>query len=129
MGVGIREDVDAVVSVDRANLAARVARQARVPSRMEVAGAYGLTHREAGLHRYFSARRFTLRDRSRNGTRNKRGRGLGRAWRRLAALNFLASDQLAFDHQLDERVQPLLVVAHTKIFGCRNKLNRVTGGI
>jgi hypothetical protein len=57
---------------------------------VDVAGTYALAHLEASRDPCFSALRFALRDHTRNGTRNKRGSGLGRAWRRLAALYFRA---------------------------------------
>src|ERR1700741_5580291 len=95
-GGGVREDVDSMVPMDSAKLASGVAREARVPSRMDVAGTYALSDGEARRHRHFPPRRFTLRDHSRNGTRNKRGCGLGRAWHRLAPLSFPTRDQAAF---------------------------------
>jgi len=104
MGVGVRENVDAMVQIDCAKLAARVAWQPRVAGRMNVAGAYALACLEASQYLYVSVRRVAFRELTRNGTRNKRGSGPRRARRRLTALNFRASDQPAFNHFLDERV-------------------------
>ena len=47
VGVGVGEDVDAVAAVDHAALAARVARQPRVPARVHLAREHGLARREA----------------------------------------------------------------------------------
>ena len=55
-GVGVREDLDTVVPIDGSALSARIARQARVPQRMDIAGAHALAHLEPGCHVYVSAR-------------------------------------------------------------------------
>src|SRR5260370_173786 len=98
ISVGVREDVNAMVQVDCAKLAARVARQSRVTSRMDVASTYALAHLEGSHPQYFSALGSAFREHARNGTRNERRRGLWRAWRRSAVLNFRASDQPALNH-------------------------------
>ena len=129
MGVGVREDVDAMVPMDRAKLAARVARQARVPSRMDVAGPYALTHPEAGLDRYFSVRRSALRDHSRNGTRNKHRRRLWRIQNRLSTLDLGACDQAALNQEFNQPCNPFLVITHPQILGRGDQLALVTRAI
>lgn len=78
MGAGVGEDVDAMVQMDCAKLAARVAWQSRVTSRMDVAGMHRLARLEASRHPDFLALRFAFRERAWNGIRSERGSGLER---------------------------------------------------
>ena len=56
MRIGIRENKDAVVAIDHAELAARVAREARMPDRMHVPCAHAIAGSKTRSYRNIAAR-------------------------------------------------------------------------
>src|SRR5215472_4260431 len=119
IGVSILEAEDAVVAIDNALSSSRVARQSRVPDWMDIAGAHRLAYlkmRRAALQRAGPAARNRLQ--SLRG-RERRSR-LGRTPRTLPVLDFLARHQTAQGQALNERREPLFVVAHPQIVDRRD---------
>src|ERR1700686_461180 len=122
MSVGIREDENTVVAVDRAELRAHVAGQAGVADGIDVERTHPLADlepwRDVGSATGWGA------------FGNQRCNLVGREWRRhphrsgrsLAALDLRPTGEALPDHQLDEARDPFFVIAHPQIFGRGNQL-------
>src|SRR5207245_1869 len=114
---------------DDASLAARVARQARVPHRRVVTREDSIADREARRRSGLTIRRPLLRDPQ---------HAIGQLWIRMRrrrvraagqlghpALQLLARDDALFHEQADVAIEPALVVARAEIVGRRHPLDGV----
>ena len=66
MGVGVGKDEHAVIAIDRAELAPRIAWQARVVRRIDVPGAHALTRLRTAAQRASPPGRHAIRDQRRH---------------------------------------------------------------
>src|SRR5580700_9893378 len=129
MSDGVRENIDAVIAIDNPQLAASVAREARVAHRVDVAGAYSLPGMKVWLHRYVATGESSTAEHGGH-LGGRKGRScLRRATRGLAAFHLSASDQAALDQALGDRSEPFLVVTHAQIVGGRDEFDLVTESV
>src|ERR1700738_4849655 len=106
MSIGIRENKDTMTTIDRAELASRVARQARMTSRMQVADANSLAHLKASVHREVSAGSPATRDARPHFFGGERRSLRRRVRSRLSALHLSGREQAAFDQEFNQRRDP-----------------------
>src|SRR5260370_24525106 len=88
MGVGVGKDKDAMIALDRADRAARVAPQARVPGRIDIAAADMLPHLEARYRWDVALHGIASGNHRRHRFGGDRPRGFWRSSPRPAALDF-----------------------------------------
>ena len=123
VSVGIGKDKDAMVAFDDARLSARVAGQPCVTGWVDVASANALADPELrGLRHVPAGRRPPGHERG-NRINSQGGTCLGRAVRRLAAVDRLASHKTAADQQFCHPSQEFLVVAHSQVFRGRDQFS------
>src|SRR3990172_2523951 len=103
MGVGVGENVYAVVSRDGAGLASRVPRKAGVTDGMDIAGAHALAHREERWDSRFVARSDAPVEPARRCRERESWCGLGEARSRLAAFHLLFGHQTVLHDTRFER--------------------------
>ncbi len=127
--VGVGEDVDAVVAGDDPDLAARVARQARVSGRVDIASADALAHREARPNGRIVARGDAAIHHTRGRGQCEGRRGSRRAGRRRAGGRLLLRHQPVLHHLRFEPHEPAFVVAHAQVVDRRQPLDRVPADV
>ena len=133
VGVGVREDVAAAHRVDRAALAARVARQPGVPGRVDVPRHDPIAGREARRRRPRAGTAPAAEAGAQHERDQRRVLALGRGRLRMLAqqrrplLELLAGDDALLDQVALQRGEPALVVAGGEILGRRHPLDAVAG--
>src|SRR4030095_15789811 len=127
--VGIREHEHATIRRDRSVLATRVARQARMTTRMHIAGADPLPGFERGANTDLAP----CGNASFNHRRNHRRRQLRRLLRgpgsRRAAVDLRLRHEAHLDDLYCQSCGPSRVVRHPQVFGWRETLDFVPAGI
>src|ERR1700737_4072895 len=97
MCVGVREDKNSIVTVDRAEFSARVTWQTRVAHKINVASANALAGLELRSHRHIAACWHAFRNQHGHFLHGERRDRLGRALGWDSAFYLGASEHAAFD--------------------------------
>src|SRR2546422_192029 len=118
--VGVGQGKNALICFDGADVPSRIAGQARVAGRMDVARADTMAGCEPGRSTGATA---TLESRLREGRGDflgsQRRRQFGRAFGRFSRFDLRTREQFAFNELLEHAVIPSFVVAHGEVFGRR----------
>src|SRR5260370_41349505 len=129
MRVRVGKNEDAMIALDRADFATRVARQARVPGRIDIAAANMLPHLEARYRWDVALHGIASGNPRRHRFGCDRRRGFWRSRAGPAAFDFGACYQSPVHEQFAKPGEPLFVVAHPQIFGRRDALDRGAHGV
>src|ERR1700739_4714808 len=123
MGIGVRQDKDAVIHLNRAGFSSCVARQARMADRIYVPSPHVLAHLESRSYLHVPACGYAFRD-HREGFLGAESRShLGLARRRCCRVDLGLRYQTALDDHRKESYELPRVIAQAQVFFGRNELN------